>query len=97
MQQVLVDNRYGVVRLLGNGGMARVYLAHDGVLDRDVALKVLREQYAEDEEFVVRFRREALSAAGLSHPHIVQVFDRGETPDGTSYIAMEYVPGGTPK
>ena len=77
--------------------MAKVYLAHDEVLDRDVALKVLREQFADDEEFVERFKREAQSAAGLSHPNIVQVYDRGETEYGTSYIAMEYVPGGTLK
>jgi serine/threonine-protein kinase len=75
--------------------MAKVYLAHDEVLDRDVALKVLREQFANDEEFVERFKREAQSAAGLSHPNIVQVYDRGETEYRTSYIAMEYVPGGT--
>jgi serine/threonine-protein kinase len=67
------------------------------VLDRDVALKVLRSHYAGDQEFAERFRREARSAASLSHPSIVQVYDRGETEDGTSYIAMEYVPGGTLK
>ena len=59
--------------------MAKVYLAHDEVLDRDVALKVLREQFADDEEFVECFKREAQSAASLSHPNIVQVYDRGET------------------
>ena len=74
--------------------MGEVYLAHDGVLERNVALKVLRSQYVGDEEFAERFRREARSAS-LSHPNIVQVYDRGETEDGTSYIAMEYVPGGT--
>ncbi len=77
--------------------MAEVYLAHDRVLDRDVALKVLRNQYANDEEFVERFRREARSAASLSHPNIVPVYDRGDTEDGSHYIAMEYVPGGTLK
>ena len=77
--------------------MAEVFLAHDGVLDRDVALKVLRSQYANDAEFVERFRREARSAASLSHPNIVSVYDRGETGDGSSYIAMEYVSGGTLK
>jgi eukaryotic-like serine/threonine-protein kinase len=77
--------------------MGEVYLAHDGVLERDVALKVLRSQYAGDEEVAERFRREARSAASLSHPNIVQVYDRGEAEDGTSYIAMEYVPGGTLK
>ena len=77
--------------------MAEVFLARDGVLDRDVALKILRSQYAGDEEFVERFRREARSAASLSHPNIVPVYDRGDTEDGSSYIAMEYVPGGTLK
>ena len=97
MQQTVLDNRYSIVRTLGSGGMAKVYLAHDEVLDRDVALKVLREQFADDAEFVERFKREAQSAAALSHPNIVQVYDRGETECGTSYIAMEYVPGGTLK
>lgn len=77
--------------------MGEVYLAHDEVLDRDVALKVLRSRYAGDEEFAGRFLQEARSAASLSHPNIVQVYDRGETEDGISYIAMEYVPGGTLK
>ncbi len=77
--------------------MGEVYLAHDEVLDRDVAIKVLRSHYAGEEEFAERFLREARSAASLSHPNIVQVYDRGETEDGISYIAMEYVPGGTLK
>ncbi|HEX5974462.1 MAG TPA: Stk1 family PASTA domain-containing Ser/Thr kinase, partial [Rubrobacteraceae bacterium] len=77
--------------------MAHVYLAHDEVLGRDVALKLLQARYAENEELVERFRREARSAASLSHPHIVPVFDWGETGDGTYYIAMEYLPGGTLK
>ncbi len=77
--------------------MAEVYLAHDDVLDRDVALKVLSGRYSDDEEFVERFRREAQSAAALSHPNIVSIFDRGESEDGTYYIAMEYLPGGTLK
>ena len=97
MQETVVNNRYSIGHTLGGGGMAKVYLAHDEVLDRDVALKVLREQFADDEEFVERFKREAQSAASLSHPNIVQVYDRGETEYGTSYIAMEYVPGGTLK
>jgi eukaryotic-like serine/threonine-protein kinase len=80
--------------LTGSGGMADVFLAYDLVLDRDVALKLLKDRYATDEEFVERFRREAKSAAALSNRHIVPVFDRGETEDGTYYIAMEYVPGG---
>ncbi len=77
--------------------MARVFLARDEVLERDVAVKVLRDQYAQNEEFVERFRREALNVASLSHPNIVQVFDRGEAEDGSYYIAMEYVTGGTLK
>jgi serine/threonine protein kinase len=97
MQGTLVNNRYSVLGTLGSGGMARVFLAHDEVLDRDVALKVLREQFAEDEEFVERFKREAQSAAALSHPNIVQVYDRGKAGNEASYIAMEYVRGGTLK
>ena len=77
--------------------MAEVYLAHDDVLDRDVALKVMSGRYADDEEFVERFKREAQSAAALSHPNIVSIYDRGESEDGTYYIAMEYLPGGTLK
>lgn len=96
MQQ-LVDNRYRIVRPLGAGGMADVYLAHDDVLDRDVALKVMSGRYSEDDEFVERFRREAQSAAALAHPNIVSIYDRGESEDGTYYIAMEYLPGGTLK
>jgi serine/threonine-protein kinase len=97
MRGKIVDGRYVVGEFLGSGGMGEVYLAHDGVLERDVALKILRSQYAGDEEVAERFRQEARSAAGLSHPNIVQVYDRGETEDGTSYIAMEYLSGGTLK
>ena len=77
MQRAFIDDRYVVERLLGSEGMAQVYLAHDEVLDRQVALKILRNQYAEDEEFVERFRREARSAASLSHPNIVSIYDQG--------------------
>src|SRR3954447_4983731 len=77
--------------------MAEVYLAHDDVLDRDVALKVMSGRYADDDEFVERFKREAQSAAALSHPNIVSIYDRGESESGTYYIAMEYLPGGTLK
>ncbi len=77
--------------------MAEVYLAHDDVLDRDVALKVMSGRYADDEEFVERFKREAQSAAALSHPNIVSIYDRGEDASDTYYIAMEYLPGGTLK
>jgi serine/threonine-protein kinase len=89
--------RYVPKRLIGSGGMAEVYLARDRQLDRDVALKGLRQQFAEDEEVVARFEREAKSAASLSHPNIVSVFDRSEAEDGTRYIVMEYVSGGNLK
>ena len=77
--------------------MAEVYLAHDEVLDREVALKVLKEKYAKNEEFVQRFRREARSAASLNHPNIVSIYDWGCSEDGAYYIAMEHVPGETLK
>ena len=92
----LVDGRYRVISRIGSGGMADVYLAEDRLLGRQVALKVLHHHFAEDGEFVERFRREASSAAALSHPNIVGIFDRGEW-DGTYYIAMEYVPGSSLK
>ena len=77
--------------------MGEVYLARDEVLGRNVAVKVLAERYSHDGEAVERFRREARSAAALSHPHIVPVYDLGETADGARYIVMEYVSGGTLK
>jgi serine/threonine protein kinase/class 3 adenylate cyclase len=89
--------RYTRKGVIGGGGMAEVYLAHDEILDRDVALKVLRRQYADDERLVERFRREATNAASLSHPNIVAVHDRGETDDGAYYIVMEHVADGTLK
>ena len=95
MGKTLVDDRYELRALAGSGGMANVFLAYDRILGRDVALKLLKDRYAGDEDFVERFRREAKSAAALSSPFIVPVFDRGETKDGTCYIAMEYLPGGT--
>jgi eukaryotic-like serine/threonine-protein kinase len=88
----MVDDRYRVERKIGSGGMADVFLAHDMDLDRDVALKILHERFAQDQEFVERFRREASHAAGLQHPNVVGVFDRGEFRD-SYYIAMEYVEG----
>ncbi len=88
----IVDGRYRVVERIGSGGMADVYRAEDLQLGRDVALKVLYRRFAEDPEFVERFRREASSAAGLQHPHVVSVYDRGEW-GGTYYIAMEYLGG----
>jgi eukaryotic-like serine/threonine-protein kinase len=92
----VVDGRYRVLRRLGSGGMADVWLAEDTHLQRQVALKVLHRRFAQDREFVERFRREAESAAGLQHPNVVSVFDRGEF-EGTYYIAMQYVEGATLK
>jgi eukaryotic-like serine/threonine-protein kinase len=88
----LVDGRYKVLTRIGSGGMADVFCAEDQQLGRKVALKLLHRRFAEDGEFVERFRREASSAAGLQHPNVVGVYDRGEW-DGTYYIAMEYLPG----
>ncbi|MGH2865027.1 MAG: Stk1 family PASTA domain-containing Ser/Thr kinase [Solirubrobacteraceae bacterium] len=90
--ETIIDGRYRVILRLGSGGMADVYLAQDQLLGREVAVKVLHHHFAEDHEFVERFRREASSAAALSHPNIVGIFDRGEW-NGTYYIAMEYVAG----
>ena len=92
----LFDNRYRIERRIGTGGMADVFLARDESLGRRVAIKILAERYAQDEAFVERFRREATAAAGLSHPNIVSVYDRGQA-SGTSYIAMEYLNGPTLK
>jgi eukaryotic-like serine/threonine-protein kinase len=90
------DKRYVIKRKLGSGGMADVYLAEDQELGRPVALKLLDERHASDEQFVERFRREAQSAAGLNHPSIVSIFDRGYA-EGTYYIAMEFLDGRTLK
>jgi beta-lactam-binding protein with PASTA domain len=90
------DRRYVIKRKLGSGGMADVYLAEDQELGRRVALKLLNDRHAADEQFVERFRREAQSAAGLNHPNIVSIFDRGRA-EGTYYIAMEYLDGRTLK
>jgi eukaryotic-like serine/threonine-protein kinase len=92
----LVDSRYLILRRIGSGGMADVYCAEDTHLGRQVALKVLHRRFAQDQEFVERFRREASAAAGLQHPNVVGVFDRGRH-DGTYYIAMEHLPGRTLK
>jgi beta-lactam-binding protein with PASTA domain/predicted Ser/Thr protein kinase len=88
----LFDGRYRIVRKLGSGGMATVYLAEDQELGRRVAIKILNERHANDDQFVERFRREAKNAAGLSHPNIVSIYDRGEA-EGTYYIAMEHLHG----
>ncbi|HST18276.1 MAG TPA: Stk1 family PASTA domain-containing Ser/Thr kinase [Gaiellaceae bacterium] len=90
------DTRYVIKRKLGSGGMADVYLAEDQELGRRVALKLLDDRHASDEQFVERFRREAQSAAGLNHPSIVSIFDRGQA-EGTYYIAMEFLDGRTLK
>ena len=88
----VVDGRYRLVNRIGSGGMADVWCAEDLQLGRKVALKLLHRRFAEDADFVERFRREASSAAGLQHPNVVQVYDRGEW-DGTYYIAMEFLDG----
>ena len=95
-QGTLVDNRYLIKKRIGSGGMADVYCAEDTHLGRQVALKVLHRRFAQDQEFVERFRREASAAAGLQHPNVVGVFDRGKH-DGTYYIAMEHLAGRTLK
>src|ERR1700751_2732606 len=84
--------RYRIIRNLGAGGMADVYLAEDQELGRRVAIKILNDRHAADDSFIERFRREAKNAAGLSHPNIVSIYDRGEA-EGTYYIAMEYLDG----
>src|SRR5450830_229181 len=88
----LSDGRYKIIKKLGTGGMATVYLAEDQELGRRIAIKILNAKHASDKQFVERFRREASSAAGLSHPNIVQIYDRGNA-EGTYYIAMEYLEG----
>jgi beta-lactam-binding protein with PASTA domain/predicted Ser/Thr protein kinase len=92
----LFDGRYRIVRRLGAGGMANVYLAEDQELGRRVAIKILNDRHANDDQFVERFRREAKNAASLSHPNIVSIYDRGEA-EGTYYIAMEHLDGRTLK
>jgi beta-lactam-binding protein with PASTA domain/predicted Ser/Thr protein kinase len=88
----VVDERYKLDRKIGSGGMADVWLADDTELDRKVAIKILHDRFAQDSEFVQRFQREAQAAAGLQHPNVVGIFDRGAF-DGTYFIAMEYVDG----
>ena len=87
-----ISDRYQIIKSIGEGGMANVYLAYDTILDRNVAVKVLRGDLATDEKFVRRFQREALSASSLSNPNIVEVYDVGED-NGEYYIVMEYVEG----
>lgn len=91
-----INDRYQIIRLIGEGGMANVYLAHDTILDRDVAVKILRGDLAGDEKFVKKFQREAISASSLNHPNIVELYDVGED-NGQYFIVMEYVDGKTLK
>lgn len=91
-----INDRYQIVRMIGEGGMANVYLAYDTILDRNVAVKILRGDLADDEKFVRRFQREAISASALSHANIVQMYDVGED-DGKYFIVMEYIEGKTLK
>ena len=91
-----INDRYEIVRSIGEGGMANVYLGYDTILDRNVAIKVLRGDLSNDEKFVRRFQREALSASSLSHPNIVEMYDVGED-NGIYYIVMEYIEGQTLK
>jgi len=91
-----INDRYQVVKMIGEGGMANVYLAYDTILDRYVAVKVLRGDLATDEKFIRRFQREAIAASSLSHPNIVEIYDVGED-NGKYFIVMEYVNGKTLK
>lgn len=91
-----INDRYQIIRTIGEGGMANVYLAHDTILDRDVAVKILRGDLAGDEKFVRRFQREAIAASSLSHPNIVEMYDVGED-NGNYFIVMEYIEGRTLK
>ena len=91
-----INDRYEIIRSIGEGGMANVYLGYDTILDRNVAIKILRGDLSNDEKFVRRFQREALSASSLAHPNIVEMYDVGED-DGLYYIVMEYVEGKTLK
>src|SRR5512143_726025 len=88
-----IGGKYDIVRLLGKGAMGHVYVAHDTVLDRDVALKVMAAQIADDPELKLRFEREARAVAKMTHPNVVTVFDLGTHSDGSSYIAMELLRG----
>ena len=92
----MINDRYEIIKSIGEGGMANVYLAYDTILDRRVAIKVLRGDLSNDEKFVRRFQREALSASSLSHPNIVEMYDVGED-NGIYYIVMEYIEGKTLK
>src|SRR5215204_5607294 len=92
MQGEVIAGRYELLELIGKGGMSSVYKAHDRLLDRQIAVKILHPHFTEDEEYVERFRREARAVAQLSHPNIVTVIDRGED-EGRQFIVFEYVDG----
>lgn len=92
----VINGRYEIIKLIGEGGMANVYLAYDPILKRNVAVKILRGDLSNDEKFVKRFKREAISASSLSHPNIVEIYDVGEE-NGNYFIVMEYVDGITLK
>src|SRR5687767_9420972 len=92
LERTTVNKRYRVDRLIGEGGMAEVFLGHDLLLNRAVAIKAMRPQYTADPTFRARFEREAVAVAGLTHPNIVEVFDVGEA-EGRPYLVMEFVHG----
>src|SRR5690625_1871226 len=92
----LLNERYRIEKTIGGGGMANVYLAHDTILDRKVAIKVLRLEFADDVEFIERFDREAQAATSLLHPNIVNIYDVGEEKH-ILYMVMEFVDGVTLK
>ncbi|MDO5474154.1 MAG: protein kinase, partial [Phascolarctobacterium sp.] len=95
-EKTILNRRYEILRTIGQGGMAEVFLAHDILLDREVAIKVLRDQFVADKALVEQFRREAKSAAKLKHPYIINVYDVVSEGD-KEYIVMEYVEGITLK
>ena len=96
MGATVLGNRYEILRKIGDGGMAFVYQARDKLLNRIVAVKVLRPEFVDDQEFLVKFKREAEAVASLSHPNIVNVYDVGED-RGLYYMVMELVEGVTLK
>lgn len=92
LPDTVIDNRYRIIKSLGGGGMANVYLAHDEFLDRDVTLKMMRLDMKNNTDLVEHFKREAIAATELVHQNIVQIYDTGEY-EGTQYLVMEYVDG----
>ena len=95
-ERITLNHRYEIIDKVGGGGMAEVFHGYDTVLHRDVGIKILRDQFIQDKDFVARFRQEACNAAGLSHPNIVNIYDFGSEHD-INYIVMEYVVGRTLK